>query len=170
MSKLKSNKKLLLLIAIFIVLPLILPLPLMADGPDSCKIDPSPGAGSPRYSVKCFLDLLGQEAGYPIKDATGTPEEVVQILGTLFSYLLGLLGVLFVVLMIYAGILWMTAQGNDEQVKKAQNIFKNAVAGLALIVGAALIMFTIVNLLVKPTEGDLPVEGEGTETAEGTGE
>ena len=34
------------------------------------------------------------------------------IIGNLVAYLFGFLGVIFLVLAIYGGILWMTAQGN----------------------------------------------------------
>jgi hypothetical protein len=47
-------------------------------------------------------------------------------IATIIQVVLGLLGTIFVILMIYAGILWMTAGGNDTQVKKAQNIIQRA--------------------------------------------
>jgi len=49
-----------------------------------------------------------------------------QIIGTALSFV----GVLFLILMIYAGIRWMTAQGNDQQVTKAKDQLINAIIGL----------------------------------------
>lgn len=49
---------------------------------------------------------------------------------------LGLLGLLFLCLTIYAGFLWMTAQGDDKRVQKAKDILTAAVVGAVIIVGA----------------------------------
>lgn len=50
----------------------------------------------------------------------------------IISAVLGLVGVIFMVLIIYAGFLWMTAAGNEERIKKAKSIFVNAVIGLVV--------------------------------------
>ena len=55
-----------------------------------------------------------------------------QIVGTVLSFV----GVLFLILMIYAGILWMTAQGNDQQVAKAKGLLINGVIGLIIVFAA----------------------------------
>jgi len=62
---------------------------------------------------------------------------------SIIKVVLGLLGTIFVILMIYAGILWMTAGGNDTQVKKAQNIIQRAVIGLIIVVLAYAITYFI---------------------------
>lgn len=49
---------------------------------------------------------------------------------------LSLLGVLFLLLIIYGGYLWMTGGGNEEQIGRAKKIITSAVTGL-IIVGAA---------------------------------
>ena len=55
-----------------------------------------------------------------------------QIVGTVLSFV----GVLFLILMIYAGILWMTAVGNDQQVSKAKGLLINGVIGLIIVFAA----------------------------------
>ncbi|MEK9152328.1 MAG: pilin [Patescibacteria group bacterium] len=54
-------------------------------------------------------------------------------IGKIINGAFGLLGTVFVVLMIYAGFLYMTAQGNEEQVEKAKTLIKNAVIGLVIM-------------------------------------
>lgn len=84
--------------------------------------------------------------------ATPSYEEVTK--DTLFSNIasiiktiLELLGFIFVILMIYAGILWMTAGGNEKQVEKAKNIISRAAIGLIIIVSAyAITYFIFANL------------------------
>ncbi|MFA5644101.1 MAG: hypothetical protein WC928_01065 [Patescibacteria group bacterium] len=51
----------------------------------------------------------------------------------LINVILTVLGLITVVLIIYAGFLWMTSAGNEESVKKAQAILKNAIIGLVII-------------------------------------
>lgn len=55
-----------------------------------------------------------------------------QIIGTILSFV----GVLFLILMIYAGVMWMTAQGNDQQVTKAKDLLINSIIGLIIIFAA----------------------------------
>ena len=64
------------------------------------------------------------------------PAEVETVLGTVISTALMLVGVIFLLLMVYAGILWMTAKGDEGQIDKAKNIVTAAVIGLVLTVSA----------------------------------
>ncbi|HOX60746.1 MAG TPA: hypothetical protein PLV72_01940 [Candidatus Magasanikbacteria bacterium] len=49
---------------------------------------------------------------------------------------LSFVGSIFFVLTLYAGFLWMTARGEDDQIKKSKDILKAAVIGLAITLGA----------------------------------
>lgn len=55
-----------------------------------------------------------------------------QIVGTLLTFI----GVLFLILMIYAGLMWMTAGGNEQTVDKAKQLIINAVIGLVVVLAA----------------------------------
>ncbi len=69
------------------------------------------------------------------------------IVAKIIQAFLGLLGIIFLVLIIYAGFLWMTAQGDEEKVKKAKEILQRAVIGLVIIVSAyAITYFVFSNL------------------------
>ncbi len=70
--------------------------------------------------------------------------DVVATIATYIKALLGLVGVVFLVLAIYAGVLWMTARGNEDHVTHAVDILKNAFLGLALI----FLAYAITNFLV----------------------
>lgn len=56
--------------------------------------------------------------------------------GKLIGVVLSFVGVLFLILMIYAGITWMTAAGNDQQVTKAKSLLINSIIGLIIIFAA----------------------------------
>lgn len=58
------------------------------------------------------------------------------IVGTAIGALLGLIGAIFLVLMIYAGYHWMTARGEEEKVNKAKDTITRAIIGLIIVVGA----------------------------------
>ena len=49
---------------------------------------------------------------------------------------LSFIGVAFFILMVYAGFLWMTAHGNEEQVKKAQSTLIGATIGMLIVLGS----------------------------------
>ena len=78
-------------------------------------------------------------------------DQLPEIVGNLIKIFLSILGVLFVVLMVYAGYLWMNARGNEQQVEKAKNILTQAVIGLIVVLGAYSITFFVVNGLMKAT-------------------
>jgi len=72
----------------------------------------------------------------------------------IISYFLGLLGLVAVSIILYAGFLWMTARGNEEQVMKAKKTMTNGVIGLIII----LLAFIIVQFIFRALIGD---EGAG---------
>ena len=56
--------------------------------------------------------------------------------GKLIGVILSFVGVIFLVLMIYAGVSWMTAAGNEQQVSKAKDLLINSIIGLIIIFAA----------------------------------
>jgi len=70
------------------------------------------------------------------------------IISNVINTLLGILGVLFLLLMIYAGFLWMTAGGNTDQVDKAKKILVNTSIGLIILIisySASVFIFEALN-------------------------
>jgi hypothetical protein len=59
--------------------------------------------------------------------------------GVIIGSILAFLGLIFFVLVIYAGFLWMSARGNDTQIKDAQKIMKSAIIGLLIVLSAYII-------------------------------
>lgn len=62
--------------------------------------------------------------------------DIINIIGRGINSVLGIMGVIAVVLIVYAGGLWLTAAGSDEKVKQAKKIIRTTVVGL-LILGFA---------------------------------
>ncbi len=77
---------------------------------------------------------IAEKAGY----ATGgvTEYSLSQSIGVIIRSVLSVLGVIFLVLTLYAGVLWGTAAGNEDKIEKAKSILVSSFIGL-VIVGAA---------------------------------
>ncbi|HNV96895.1 MAG TPA: pilin [bacterium] len=67
----------------------------------------------------------------------------------LYSYLMGLSGIVAVIILILAGFQWVTAGGNQNKIGEAKERIKNVITGLVLLGSSYLIMYTINPELVK---------------------
>lgn len=77
---------------------------------------------------------LGATAG--AAELTKYGDSVPKIAGNVIGTLLSMISVLFFVLVLYGGILWMTARGNSEQTGKALNTILAATIGIIIVMGA----------------------------------
>lgn len=90
-----------------------------------------------------MLDDIAEQSGL-IEDAGGVPS-LQQRIGLVINPLLGLVGSAFLALTIYAGVMWMTAAGNDQRVDQAKRILQWAVIGIAVTIFS----YGIVTLLAR---------------------
>ena len=88
----------------------------------------------------------GARSGLGAKDIRTTTAEVINVA-------LGLLGIVALVLIVYAGFMWMTSGGNDDQVIKAKKVLFSSVIGLALILSAYSISRFVTTQLYSATTG-----------------
>ena len=82
--------------------------------------------------------------GYTANTTSGTTLLLSKIT-ILISLILSFIGVVFLILIIYGGITWMTAGGNDKQVEKAKNIISRAAIGLTVVILAYAITSFVIN-------------------------
>lgn len=92
-------------------------------------MNPSPTLLALSTNVSATVKTVGERAW-----GTTASDNLPLIVGRTIGVLLGVLGIVFLVLVVYAGFLYLTAQGEDAQVKKAKAIMKKAVIGMVLIV------------------------------------
>ena len=97
------------------------------------------------------LDSAAIPAGY---DTSNADTKFNTVFSIIIRTILSLLGIVFLVLMIYGGFLWMTARGNESQVTKARDLLTAAMIGLGIVIGAYAITYFILskvseNILVK---------------------
>ncbi len=91
------------------------------------------------FSESSGLKTTGSTAGY--NESSATPEQLV---GRVILIVLGFVGVIFLAFMIWAGIEWMTAQGNDQKVTRAKNKITEAIVGLIIVVAAYAIAYYVI--------------------------
>lgn len=93
---------------------------------------------------------IADKAGYD----KGTSETALsETVGKIIKAVLSLSGIIFLALTVYAGILWMTARGDSEQIGTAKNIITAAVIGLAITLSAYAITVFVVDKLTQSTTG-----------------
>jgi len=65
-----------------------------------------------------------------------SPRDPRIVAGDIIRVALGLLGIIFVAIIVYAGFVWMTAGGNEENAGKAKKLIFNGVIGLVIVLSA----------------------------------
>lgn len=91
-------------------------------------------------------ETAGTITNYPYtaqKNNDYIPTKIGQIVGAVLAFV----GVIFFVIIIYGGFMWMTAGGNEEKVKKAIELIVQAVVGL-IIIGAAYLITRFIGEII----------------------
>jgi hypothetical protein len=96
-----------------------------------------------------LLQETGSEAGFEVREEGQS--QLTSFVGRIINILLSILGVIFFVLLVYGGFLWMTSQGNEDKVKKAKTLITDAVIGLVIILAAYAISSFVITSLVEAT-------------------
>ncbi|MEK7072917.1 MAG: pilin [Patescibacteria group bacterium] len=103
------------------------------------------------------LKTTAEKAGLPTSE-TSLPV----LVGTILNSVLSLVGVIFLVIIVWGGFLWMTARGNDQQVEKAKQLITSAVIGLIIIAGGYTITNFVLGAIIGATTGtvEAPAQAE----------
>lgn len=100
---------------------------------------------------------------YPAGTGLSNTQDLRIIIARIIRVIIGFLGIIAVGLIIYAGWLWMTSQGNEEKIEQAKKILTNAVIGLIIILSAFAIASFVLNMLLGAVPGDgTPPPGGGS--------
>jgi len=84
------------------------------------------------------------------------------VVARIINAALGLLGLVAVIIIIYAGVLWMTAMGQEDKVAKAKRVLIEAVIGLIIIIlSFAIAQFIFFALGINPWGGGGAPTGGG---------
>lgn len=99
-------------------------------------------AESYNFKEDSGINDIAPKIGYDVDSEMPIEYYIGNILGLVFSFL----GLVFLILVIYAGINWMTAQGNTSQIDKAKNTLVKAIVGLVICLSAYAITYFITNI------------------------
>ena len=121
-KKASFSKGLILIILIFLVLPNLC----LSQG-----------------EIQQGLKNVGEQSGLP----GGESGAMYTIVGKVVGIVVGLLGLILAVFIVYGGAMWMTSGGNEEQIKKAKGMIVNAIIGLVIVLLAYAISSFIIDKL-----------------------
>ena len=78
-------------------------------------------------------------------------QDLPTLVGNIINAVLGIIGLVLLIYLIYGGFLWMTAGGDEGNVKKAKDMIKNAIIGLVVIMAAVSISSFVIGALSNAT-------------------
>lgn len=93
--------------------------------------------------IKNSLNDTGNISGYDVVNKA----DLATVVGGVIYGILALLGIIFVVLIVYAGFKWMLAQGEEQKITEARALIINSIIGLAIILAAYAISYFVINTL-----------------------
>lgn len=120
---------------------------------------------APNIGVETAKNIAGQAGYEPANEYT-----LSETVGRYIRVVLSLAGTIFLGLTVYAGFLWMTASGNEDQVTKATDIIKTAVIGLIITLAAfSITAFVISRIGVSTQQPITQAGGTGNQPAGNAG-
>jgi hypothetical protein len=98
--------------------------------------------------VRQGLTVSASQAGLSMtKEATDLPG----MAGRAINYMFGIIGVIFLTIVLIGGYLWMSAGGNEEKITKAKKFVVNGINGMIVIFLAYALVYTILAALKAAT-------------------
>lgn len=93
-------------------------------------------------------------------------QDVTTAIGDVIALLLSLVGIFFFIMMVYGGILWMTARGKEDQVDRARRTVVGTAIGLVVTVSGYAMTVLVSDTLLS---GGTSAPDSAGENAEGVG-
>lgn len=104
------------------------------------------------------IDTLILEQLEPIQSVYGQDDvdskTFARAIADIIKIVLGFLGLIFLILILWAGFRWMTSAGNEEQITQAKKMMVAAVIGAAIVLAAYAITFFVIDSLLEATAGE----------------
>jgi len=103
--------------------------------------------------INSLTNKVASSSGFETAGVTDT--SLSETIGGLIRVVLSMAGIVFLALTVYAGILWMTAGGNDERVEKATKIFTRSTIGLILVISSYSLAYFGMMFILKTNEQEI---------------
>lgn len=118
-----------------------------------------PTAIHAKKTIQDAPGFLNETAGKTGVEQTDVPS----IAGTVIQAGLGATGIIFFVLVVYAGFKWMMSQGNSEQIEKSRDTIVAAGIGLVVVVAAYAVTNFVTTRIIEGKKGVGEPFGPGIE-------
>ena len=102
------------------------------------------------YTLPMYLMAVKAHAAsidFPTSFAGLSSQDIKTTIGNIIQIVLGFLGILTVLIILYGGFQWMTSGGNEDKISGAKKMISSGVIGLVIILAAYAIAGFIVNSL-----------------------
>lgn len=96
-----------------------------------------------------------EDVGQKVYGESDSPQDIRITIMKIVNVVLQFLAVIFLVLIIISGYQWMTAGGNEEQIKKAKKNLSNAVIGLVIILASWSIAYFILRRMIAVVTNEM---------------
>lgn len=97
--------------------------------------EPEPPA-SPPVDVLANLKQAGTGTGLVAGGEEAGETQISNMIVRVIQIALDFVGVIFLILMVYAGFLWMMARGNEQRIEKAKTLIEAAVIGIVIVLAS----------------------------------
>lgn len=138
--------------SLFLAAGLFLPafsLPVVAE--TTATATTSTTATGPISADDTFGDL---DTGAQFADIAGLgSQDLATTIASIIRVALGFLGVIAVVIILYGGLKWMTAGGDDPKIKKAQGLIFAGITGLVIVLAAYAIASFVIGSITTAVAG-----------------
>lgn len=102
------------------------------------------------YGLKATVSSTGGA----IPNEVAGSSDIYGLIAAVVKIALSLIGVIFFLLIFYAGVNWMTAQGNSDKIDKSKDTIQAAAVGLIIVMAAyAITNFVFDELTKVPSNG-----------------
>lgn len=80
--------------------------------------------------------------------------ELTQVTGTVIGTILSFIAIVFFGLMLYGGVRWMLARGNEDEAKKALETITAAILGIIVVLGSYALTNFVLDSVKQGEQGD----------------
>jgi len=91
--------------------------------------------------------------GTGLKAGASDASTLPKLIGSIINTALGLMGIIFVIMVVYAGVLYMTDMGEGKKVDKAKKLLQTSIIGIVIVVAAYAISSFVISQISSAVTG-----------------
>ena len=116
----------------------------------------------PAAALTLSDQITGQIQAGADSGGLGTAIPPQQIIASIITVILSVLGIFFMSLIVFGGYLLFTAKGDETKVEKAKNTIRAAIIGLFIILAAYGVTRVVSRIVLQSTSGDPAAQPPGS--------